>query len=134
MKKFFCFLVCSLLLFSCEKERADGLWDPMEWDADVTYIEDKEIEVPKNGGTYTFVCKNYQYFWLSSLREGDEYIEKDSTSLYAEGSWTSVKIQENVMTIVISSNESNQSRSVTVMPTAGDIFDYITFNQKGVGD
>lgn len=42
-----------------------------------------------------------------------------------------VNIAKNVMTVIVSPNDSNHSRILKITPTAGDIFSYFSFNQAG---
>ncbi|MDO4165616.1 MAG: hypothetical protein Q4D56_14725 [Bacteroides sp.] len=123
--------VCTLSLISCDSvtESLDGDWDPMTWETTVSDID--KIEVSASGATYTFKCTNYQGFWLS-------YVYVDGTPIYPSddvhqyvGEWATITIEENVMTVTLSPNESKQSRSLKIDATAGDIFDYFVFTQAG---
>lgn len=127
-------LILPILVFvSCESR--DGDWEAMKWETDVKMDKEKVITVPVNGGTYVFKCKNYSSFWLSAVLEDDKDISIDNQKWEnAIGEWSSVKIEKNVMTVIVSPNDSNHNRILKVTPTAGDIFSYFSFNQAGKND
>lgn len=137
MKNRFLYLLPSLILsifvfVSCESREGD--WDAMKWDTDVKMDKEKVITVPENGGIYVFKCKNYSSFWLSVVLEDDKEISIDDKKWEnAIGEWSSVKIEKNVMTVIVSPN-NNRKRVLTITPTAGDIFSYFSFNQAGKND
>ncbi len=136
----------------------DGKWDPMEWETDAI-IENEAIAVPADGGTYTLRCTNYPTFWLSEAIVGDTVyfypsngatvtdtlpprmsVAHGDTTYYAtvpgsnwrsmEKDWWKINVTDDAtMTVAIAPNESPAPRSILVIPTAGDIFDYITFTQ-----
>lgn len=127
-------LILPILVFvSCESR--DGDWEAMKWETDVKMDKEKVITVPVNGGTYVFKCKNYGSFWLSAVLEDDKDISIDNQKWEnAIGEWSSIKIEKNVMTVIVSPNDSNHNRILKVTPTAGDIFSYFSFNQVGKND
>lgn len=127
-------LILPILVFvSCESR--DGDWEAMKWETDVKMDKEKVITVSVNGGTYVFKCKNYSSFWLSAVLEDDKDISIDNQKWEnAIGEWSSVKIEKNVMTVIVSPNDSNHNRILKVTPTAGDIFSYFSFNQAGKND
>lgn len=126
-------LILSILVFaSCESK--DGDWDAMKWKTDVK-IDKGKVTVPVNGGTYVFKCKNYGSFWLSTVSEDDKEVSIDNQKGgNAIGEWSSVNIEKNVMTVIISPNDSDHNRLLKVSPTAGDIFSHFSFNQAGKND
>ena len=134
MKKYLCLVVYALVFFSCESK--DGDWDPMEWKIDASaYLKKNCIEVPESGGVYTLFCINYAVFWLSSVFEDGVQIETDSSAgSAARGLWSSIEIHKNAMIVVISPNNGNLNRCLSVAPTAGDVFSSFIFNQKGKED
>lgn len=110
----------------------DGDWEPMKWKTEVKMGKEHSISVPVEGGTYRFTCTNYGRFWFSSIYEEGRYVEPgfyDVERIVGEWSWAEVK--ENVMTVIISPNDTGNQRSVEIGTTAGDIFDSFTFNQAG---
>lgn len=108
----------------------------MEWKVDASaYLKKDHIAVPESGGVYTLYCKNYATFWLSSVFEDSVQIELDSTARSAaKGMWSSIEIRKKAMIVVISPNDGNLSRRLSVTPTAGDVFSYFIFKQKGKED
>lgn len=134
MKKYLCLIIYTIAFLSCNSE--DGDWEPMEWKSDASaYLKKDHIAVPESGGVYTLHCKNYATFWLSSVFEDGVQIELDSTARSAaKGMWSSVEIRKNAMIVVISPNDGNPSRCLSVTPTAGDVFSSFIFNQKGKED
>lgn len=133
MRHLFFFAVLFSFL-SCNSK--DGDWEPMEWKVDASAdLKKDHIAVPESGGVYTLYCKNYATFWLSSVFEDGVQIELDSTARSAaKGMWSSIEIRKKAMIVVISPNDSNLSRRLSVTPTAGDVFSYFIFKQKGKED
>lgn len=119
-------------LSACSDKYGDcGDWEPMTWKTEVK-MGKGSISVPAEGGTYEFTCTNYGKFWFSSVQEDGKYVEPgyyDAIRIVGKWSWAEVK--ENVMTVIISPNTTDNRRSVVIVTTAGDIFDYFTFNQAG---
>ena len=130
MKKCLCLIIYTIAFLSCTSK--DGVWEPMEWEVDTSaYLKKDHIAVPESGGTYTLFCNNYATFWLSSVFEDGVQIETDSTvGSAAKGMWSSIEIRKNAMIVVISPNDGNLSRCLSVTPTAGDVFSSFIFNQK----
>lgn len=68
-----------------------------------------------------------QFFCFQAVR----YAQSDSTvGSAAKGMWSSIEIRKNAMIVVISPNDGNLSRCLSVTPTAGDVFSSFIFNQK----
>ena len=130
MKKCLCLIIYTIAFLSCTSK--DGDWEPMEWEVDTSaYLKKDHIAVPESGGTYTLFCNNYATFWLSSVFEDGVQIETDSTvGSAAKGMWSSIEIRKNAMIVVISPNDGNLSRCLSITPTAGDVFSSFIFNQK----
>lgn len=123
-KLFACFLafVCVLPLASCSKD--DGDVEPMEW-ADYTYDTvkvpgvGKAISVPKDGGTYTFRCKNCTGFWIDEVTEqvGDKYVRTVpiyTQTMEVSGGYTQAMVDANSLTVVFAPNETLAERSIVV--------------------
>lgn len=131
-------LLTTLTLFcfvSCSDE--DGNWDSMKWSSEVRTSKDGTVDVPQSGSTYTYTCKNYNGFWLTRTNEkinGEEkqfYANEDSNTWNSvSGVWSTAKVENNVLTVTISSNDTGTSRELIVSVTAGDIFDGFTFKQQ----
>ena len=139
MKKIFLLITLSLIMLgmsSCNNDdRFD--WSPMKWrtETDIaTSSAVNTISVPKEGGTFTFTCKNYSRIWLTEITEKtatgnyDKYTTaKDINNVSI--SWMTASINGNTVTVEIKPNDKEE-RSADVGVTAGDIFDTFRFNQK----
>lgn len=124
------FIAMAGLTACSEDEEWIGRWPPMEWKTDVNMGEGHTVSVPAEGGTFLFSCTNYDGFWLSDIYEDGRYIEPTPPDFeHIAWKWGSVEVKENVLTVVISPNESGIERSIKIDTTAGDIFDHFTFNQ-----
>lgn len=133
------FIQISLLLFcyiltSCSSSINDGDWPPMKWETKTVMDKKKNIIVPDSGGIYTFTCKNYNEIWISSMYE---YIPNVDTTFYyntkphnLEGKWSSIKIDNNIVTVAIKESNSKDKRHSQITLTAGDIIDVFFFLQK----
>lgn len=129
-----------LSLASCSKD--DGDWDAMKWEKNnyekvLTPSFSKAIGVPKSGGTYTFKCKNYKFFWIEYVTEqvGDKNIKNvpaydDKPCFEVKGNYTSSRVDGNTLTVTFAPNETQDGRYARVGVSAGDIFDKIMFVQK----
>ena len=139
MKKIFLLITFSLVMLglsSCNNDdRFD--WSPMKWrtETDIaTSSAVNTISVPKEGGTFTFTCKNYSRIWLSNIAEKtatgnyDKYTEtKDINN--ASISWMTASIKDNTLTVEIKPNDK-EKRSAYVSVSAGNIFDSFRFYQE----
>jgi hypothetical protein len=138
MKKIFLLITLSLIMLglsSCNNDdRFD--WSPMKWRTETVVATPsvvKTITVPKEGGTFTFTCKNYSRIWLTEITEKtatgyDKYTTaKDINNVSI--SWMTASINGNTVTVEIKPNDKEE-RSADVGVTAGDIFDTFRFNQK----
>lgn len=136
-------LTSLLVLAACSEK--DGDWDPMKWEKTsyaTTKIEGKKfIEIPQQGGTYYFSCKNYDSFRLSVVNittSGYGFtIEKhlvndgfgnDWNPYHMSSDGCTVDIEGNTMTI--SFDYADAKRTYEVGITAGDIFDTFRFIQQ----
>ncbi len=137
MKKiFFTFFICTLFsLLSCESSTPDGLWDPMRWKTSVQINKDrnkcKYINVPAEGGTYVFHCKNYSDFWISDIGvNGRDVFNHMDDFKTCKGDWGSVECKSNILTVIISPKYIEKSDTIIVGVTAGDIFDSFLFKRE----
>lgn len=134
--------VAGIMLNSCEKQRMEGDWDPMEWN-DESGLErvDNVYQVPASGGSYKFHCKNYSNFWISSIEEGGEFYHPDLDNndwQDISGQWTRVQCLPDgdlVVTIQpLSFFSSASQRAMMLVVTAGDIFHGFRFVQKNIAN
>ncbi|GAB6977169.1 hypothetical protein JCM15124A_20760 [Prevotella falsenii] len=117
----------------------------MKWkyeSASLKIKKKKVFNVPKEGKTYQFKCKNYNSFWFGTVKEKTsntvntyDWQNFDKTSPKSDqhniyGDWTTANIRENVLTVTITPNKSDAKRYIEVDVTAGDISDYFYFEQE----
>lgn len=140
MKQLIKTLLITLLVLvaatSCGKDEPDGKWDKMEWTvpSGIVQLEDGVYWVPASGGSFTFVCENYEP-WIVSLAEyqGDaqvEHVMRENLHSY-EGEWYSVKCAKKNVTFTFSPFEDD-ARVLEVTLTAGDIFCTLLFAQQNL--
>lgn len=124
---------------SCSKDELDGAWDPMKWKTSVKKEKDGTINVPSDGGTYVFVCTNYDRPWMSDVYEkinGQDVHYPASTGKYDDSfygrttPWLEALWQGNTFTVTVSPNTTGKERTMYVGVTAGDIFYTFTFRQQ----
>ena len=128
-------IIVLLGLSSCGDE-PDGKWDKMKWN-DLSNLKqvDGNYIVPACGGTYTFECKNYMAPWINTVMESGvtdySLIEINHDFHRFTGNWFDVQCinADLVVTIDPLEGDSNE-RSLTVVVTAGDIFDTFVFQQQ----
>ena len=128
-------IIVLLGLSSCGNE-PDGKWDKMKWN-DLSNLKqvDGNYIVPASGGTYTFECKNYMAPWINTVMENGvtdySLIEINHDFHRFTGNWFDVQCinADLVVTIDPLEGDSNE-RSLTVVVTAGDIFDTFVFQQQ----
>lgn len=129
----FLLLVLALLTVSCNgKDEFEERWDKMEWQK-VTYGSiskkgRKYVQIPKEGGTCTFKCKNYKKFWLSHVaitKDGSSIVHHDiSDDRFSFTDKTiQVYINGDVMTVHFPPSDGNE-REFEILVTAGNIFYY----------
>lgn len=130
IREFFRMLFIAFLavagLTACSNE--DGDWESMKWKTDVKMEKGHSISVPVKGGSYLFTCRNYGCIWFSDLQENGDYIVLDDF-YQIRGKWVTADVDNNVLTVTISPNDSGKQRTVLIGVSAGDIFDSFTFNQ-----
>ena len=130
--------LAGITLNSCEKQRLDGDWDPMEWkDESGLARVDNVYQVPASGGSYKFHCKNYSVFWISSIEEDGQFFApsiENNDWKDLSGQWTRVQCLPDGDLVVtfesLSFYSSASNRTMNLCVTAGDIFDYFRFVQK----
>lgn len=105
----------------------------MKWKApsELVQIQEGVYQVPLSGGTYTFICENYEP-WVVSLHESGPYITHDTPgpSDAINGEWCSVKCEKKKVTITFSPTTEEAPHEFEVGFTAGDVFYYLHFLQS----
>lgn len=135
----------ALCTSACEFTAAEGDWEPMKWTSTVKKSADTNgreyVSVPKEGGTYVFICKNYGGFWLSDAKAtqngatvsyvtGGEEKTDDDAWTHISAVWADVRASGRYLTVVFQPNDSGMERTFSVTVTGGDIFDYFNFKQS----
>lgn len=129
-------LIIVLMAFSSCGDEPDGSWAPMKWiNIDNLTKVDNVYVIPEGGGTFTFECTNYKFPWISSIMENgvDEnfLLEIDTDFRKFRGNWFEVQCINADLVVTIDPLEADcHDRSLTVVVTAGDIFDTFVFQQQ----
>ncbi|MFR9543432.1 MAG: BACON domain-containing carbohydrate-binding protein [Rikenellaceae bacterium] len=127
--KLYLLIISTITLISCSER--DGEADAMEWTTNVSQMNDGCIEVPQSGNSYIFECTNYDSYWLTAITLNGKGIELDQyVRDEYQNEWLTVKIDKNILSVDILSNESSENRSAFVVVRAGNMTDGFTFNQK----
>ncbi len=128
-------LIIVLMAFSSCGDEPDGNWAPMKWiNIDNLTKVDNVYVIPEEGGTFTFECTNYKFPWISSIMENG--VDENSLEIIIEfrkfiGNWFEVQCINADLVITIDPLEADcNDRSLTVLVTAGDIFDTFVFQQQ----
>ena len=137
MKKTIETLLITLLVIitatSCGKDEPVGQWDEMKWKvpSDLIQIQEGVYQVPLSGGTFTFICENYEP-WIESLYESGPNVSIETYGpLYTiEGEWCSVDCLKKYVTITFSPTSEDEPHEFEIGFTAGDIFYYMHFKQS----
>ena len=117
-----------LMVASCGDE-PDGKWDKMKWD-DLSGLtkENGFYVVPAAGGSYTFRCKNYKP-WIDHCECDYQMAHYSPTLVYCV--WFVVACDNNDVTVSFAPmDDLTKPRHLTVVLTAGDIFDQFHFEQR----
>ena len=128
-----CILLTTILVVaaSCGDE-PDGLWEKMKWTNVNNLMNINGVYyIPEEGGTFSFLCRNYSHPWFSSIFvDGIEQQLNENLHEY-HGEWISVKFEDNNLIITAEPLPGPvESRVVNLDVTAGDIFDNLVFSQK----
>lgn len=106
----------------------------MEWETDNGQVvgPNNDISVPAEGGTYSFTCINYSKPWICHVKEDEEYFLSSKENMFKQlsGNWTTVKVNQTLLTISISQNDGQEPRTSVVEVEEGDAFSRFTFNQS----
>ena len=117
------------MVASCGDE-PDGKWDKMKWEDLSGLTQENGIYiVPATGGTYTFKCQNYKP-WIDHCEyDYHEMVLYSPTLVYCD--WFEVQCENNDVTVTFGPlDDLTKPRQLTVVLTAGDIFDYFRFEQR----
>lgn len=134
LSKIFVLLFVVLLSFSsCGNDEPDGKWAPMKW-TNVNNLMNinGDYFLPEVGGTYTFLCRNYDHPWIASVTvDGVQQMLDNENKLEYNAQWCSVKFEGNKLIIEAQPLPASvDSRNIRLEVTAGDIFDHLVFVQK----
>ena len=118
---------------SCGSDEPDGNWEKMKW----TNVNDlKNVNgvylLPEEGGTCTFLCRNYDHPWISSVTvDGVNQVLNNGNQMEFNGEWCTVKFEGNKMIVTTQPLPASlELRNFDVNVTAGDIFDTFHFRQQ----
>lgn len=118
---------------SCGKDEPDGKWDKMKWKvpSDLVKIQEGVYQVPLSGGSFTFICENYEP-WIELLYESGPHVsyETPGPSDVINGEWCSVKCVKKNVTITFCPTTEDDPHEFEITLTAGDIFYHFFFLQK----
>ena len=129
-------LAMAFVLGACSDD--DGDWAPMRWKTSVVKEKDGKIAVPTQGGSYVFICTNYNTPWMANLKEiieGKEtyynipYDDNPNSAYSITSPWLTAHWNANTLTVNVEPNETGKERKMEVTVTAGDIFDTFIFKQ-----
>lgn len=117
---------------SCGKDEPDGQLDEMKWNAptDLVKVLDGVYKVPLSGGTYTFICENYEPK-VESINESGSNISYETHGYEhsIDGVWCSVKCKKKKVTITFSPTTEDEPHVFDIGFTAGDLTYYLHFLQ-----
>ena len=116
---------------SCGSDEPEGKWAKMKWtNVDNLMNVNGNYLLPEGGGTFTFLCRNYDHPWFSSVSVDGVQIQLDNETTI-NGEWFSMKFDGNKLIIIVESLPASvEARNIQLTVTAGDIFDYFTFIQE----
>ena len=125
--------VAVISLASCDIADPDGLWDPMDWEAEgPVQITDNVYNVSAAGTELTFSCQNYAYPWIAEAMFNGKYyfppLELDDYRTITID-WFKAEISGNKLKVVFKANETAEERPIQLTVTAGDCFYTFKFKQ-----
>lgn len=125
-------LIVLTTIFSCELNSEDGRWDPMKWTSN-RQGDPRKITATAEGGTYQLKCTNYGGPWISSVTDADTVIyagSKEQDFHHIQYDWYDISAKENTFYITLLPNTTGKERKLSIVVTAGDIFDHIEVTQN----
>jgi hypothetical protein len=139
MKKNFVLLafIASFVFISCEKQIADGDWDPIE-------VNKETLNFPKEGGVDSVYTQNYASWWICSGDQGETGNHIEPTTIKGEdgktyqqidGDWFKVTVlrqkpHSNTAVVWVMKNDTDSTRQAGFCMTVGDSFKYISIYQE----
>lgn len=136
-------IMLSAILASCSSEEPVGIWEPMKWKTEVkTVKEDGKTftEVPAEGGTYEYTCKNYSSMWLYNVFEAKKFDDHFSTDtkVYENSGQkkhfdcpvAKVDIDEAHLTVTIKPNTTGKRRFIEMEVSVGDTGNTFKYRQE----
>ncbi len=123
--------VLSLAICGCSDP--DGLWDPMEWKAEVPMqIKNRVVNVPETGAELIFSCRNYSSPWIEVAEYNGERYAPNSGMYPALPDWFKAEMNGNKLTVLFEPNNTGEQRYIQLTVTAGDIFYTFKFKQSAI--
>ena len=127
-------LMVLTVLAACDFVEKDGDWDPMVWTVDNSDEKTDIIhEIPAEGGTISFTCKNYSAPWLEGAADGlRQYFppREDNNYHTIVTDWFKVEMVGNKLQVTFKANTTEKERPLRLLVTAGDIFYTFGFKQN----
>ena len=134
LSKIFILVFIALLgLSSCGSDEPEGKWDKMKWTNVNNLMNVNGVYLlPEEGGTYTFLCRNYEHPWFNSfLVDGVQQNPDNENRMEFHGEWCTLIFEGNKLTITAQPLPASlEVRNIDVRVTAGDIFDSLNFSQR----
>ena len=93
----------------------------------------RKITATAEGGTYQLKCTNYGGPWISSVTDADTVIyagSKEQDFRHIKYDWYDISAKENTFYITLLPNTTGKERKLSIVVTAGDIFDHIEVTQN----
>ena len=127
-------LMVLTVLAACDFVEKDGDWDPMVWTVDNSDEKTDIVhEIPAEGGTISFTCKNYSSPWIViAADEEKQYFpprENDNYRIIVTD-WFKVDMEGNKLQVTCKANTTEKERPLRLAVTAGDIFYTFGFKQN----
>lgn len=127
-------LMVLTVLTACDFVEKDGDWDPMVWKIENSDEKTDVIhEIPAEGGTIAFTCKNYSAPWITGAADEEKQyyppLEHDNYRTIVTD-WFKVDMVGNKLEVTFEANTTEKVRPLRLVVTAGDIFYTFGFKQN----
>ena len=126
-------MIATLLGATSCGDEPDGQWAKMKWTNVNNLMNDQGVYyLPEDGGSYTFLCRNYEQPWIASVTvDGVMQVISNENRKEFNGEWFTLRFEGNKLIISAESlPESVESRGFHLQVTAGNIFDTLLFSQQ----